>query len=588
MPQENPYVTMQKNGKVFDIPRENLLKAKALGWREVQDLGKKISTENGAVDENSFIQNLRASMGMSPKGTFTEDIKDIGSGFKQMATHPIESGKMLGGSMLEAQEGTGGRALAELKDPNWMKKAHGLIREIYAGLPLVGPILERAGTQFEQGHWKGGMGTMTPVLAGEAGKAPIVQDAALRATEAAKALPGQAAEGAGKAVKTTVRSIADRDPAAVREAAGKVGEREAASAEIAKSNAKIEAARNTIEQTKQQASKKLTDNLNRTIDTIKTAFDAEYGDFDAKVLGKTKENPKGTLQADISPVAEAVQNAKKNIVEGTEESIKQFDSIMGRIGKDRIDVGGGELAPVPNQMIPAADLRGYITELQGKIYDSKLLPDVRNAAKSVVEAGQKELTNTIKKQFGPQVVELYKDLNARYSDYLTDWRDTSKVNPLPRIRNMLLEGVVQKNPNVLADLDVAKLLKGDKGKTALSLLEKYKKFGADPEILNQYRGAIEKLDALPKPKTVPQVKPFNAEEFVKEGVARRMRTMGHWGTGMAIVSFLLDVLHGNAGAMMTAAERVAAVQILKGYLTGEKFLNWVAKETPTKAKEGTI
>jgi hypothetical protein len=53
---------------------------------------------------------------------------------------------------------------------------------------------------------------------------------------------------------------------------------------------------------------------------------------------------------------------------------------------------------------------------------------------------------------------------------------------------------------------------------------------------------------------------------------------------MAIVSFLLDVLHGNAGAMLTAAERVAAVQLLKGYLTGDKFLNWVSKEAPGAAK----
>ena len=572
MPQDTPYVTLQKNGKTYDFPRENLVKAKALGWMEVK--GKNDEPVKPSLLDTFGMETARG-MGLDPE-------KIMRMGGKSLGKQSLEVGREVLSQAAPFMERVA-------KDPFKITEPfEAAATGIEKGVGSVWDVLttgDRKADNFKERLVKAG-GKLTGGLAGAAalGEAP-------ESIEGAAALPkkvGEVAEKAGelpgKAVRTTVRSIADRDPAAVREAAQKDAAKQAESAGVQASNAKIQAARTSLEQTKNQAAKGLTENLNKTIDTIKTAFDAEYGDFDAKVLGKTPQNPKGTLPADISPVAQAVQDAKKNLIEGTEESNKQFDSIMQRIGKDRVDLGGGQLGPVPGQMIPAADLRGYITELESKVYDSNLLPDVRQAVKSVIEAGKKQVTSAIENEHGPQVVKLYKDLNSRYSDYLTDWRDTSKVNPLPRIRNMLLEGVVQKNPGVLADLDVAKLLKGDKGKTALSLLDKYKKFGADPKILDSYRKSIEQMDALPKEAKVPKAKPFDAQEFVKEGVAKRMRTMGHWGTGMAIVSFLLDVLHGNAGAMLTAAERVAAVQLLKGYLTGDKFLNWVSKESPGAAK----
>lgn len=566
MAQDTGYVTLRKGDKVADFPRENLVKAKALGWMEVK--GKDDKPAQPSLLDTFGMETARG-MGLDP-----EKIREFG-------------GKSLGKQTLEASRQVISKAgpfmESVAKDPFKITEPfEAAATGIEKGVGSLWDVLttgDRKDPELLRKFVAAG-GKLTGGLAGAAalGEAPETIEGAAALPKKVGEIAEKAGELPGKAVRTTVRSIADRDPAAVREAAQKAAAKQAESAGVEASNARIQAARTSLERTKNQAAKGLTENLNKTIDTIKTAFDAEYGDFDAKVLGKTPQNPKGTLPADISPVAEAVQNAKKNLIEGTEESNKQFDSIMQRIGKDRVDLGGGQLGPVPGQMIPAADLRGYITELESKVYDSNLLPDVRQAVKSVIEAGKKQVTSAIENAHGPQVVKLYKDLNSRYSDYLTDWRDTSKVNPLPRIRNMLLEGVVQKNPNVLADLDVAKLLKGDKGKTALSLLEKYKKFGADPRILDSYRKSVEQLDALPKEAKVPKVKPFDAQEFVKEGVARRMRTMGHWGTGMAIVSFLLDVLHGNAGAMLTAAERVAAVQILKGYLTGDKFLDWVSKE----------
>lgn len=687
MPEQQPYVTMQKGGKVYDFPgdKATLLKAKSLGWIEVPAKKNTVSTPEGAIDENSFLENMRASMGLPPKGGLKSDIQDLLAGGKQLATHPIESAKLLGGSMLEAQEATGERGLKELQSPDYLTKAHGVLREIYAGLPVIGPIMERAGTQFEKGQFKGGLGTMTPLLVGEALKSPVVQRGALQAVDVA-------GEKAGGAVRSTVRSIADRDPAAVRQAAREAASEQeqyqfnanqarvnaraayeagetqkakayeeaarkwedAASQRVAKArgeheaevkqktaetqklakqyaqdlaekrkveaeNARIEAAEKNLTETAQASTKDLSQNIRGTLDTVKTSFDAEYGDFDAKILGKSPANPKGTLQAQLSPFADAVKNAQENIIEGTPESIKQFSSILEQATKDYIDLGGGKLQVAPGQTISAADLRGYVTELEGRLYDGNLLPDVKAAVKSVVKSGKEQLTSAIEDVHGKSAVDAYHDLNSRYSDYLTDWRDTSSTNPLPKVRRILLEGVVQNNPNYPVHLDIGRILKGANAQKALALLDKYKQFGAQPEVLSNYVKTLEKLDSLEKLKKVPEVsrpkypaqpreaainipkpperpeetteaavnfpkppKAFNAEEFIKEGVARRMRTMGHWGTGMAVVSFFLDLLHGNAGAMLTAGERVAAVQFLKQYMTSDKFLDWVAKEPGKK------
>jgi hypothetical protein len=569
MANDTPDVTMRApSGKQYTVPRGNLAKARAMGWSEVTPTAKPEVKKENLFDV--FSVETARGMGLDP-----EKIQRIGG--KSTGKQALEAGR-------EVTKNIGDWMTRVGKDPfKVMEPFHAAASGLEKGVGDVSKVLteeDRNSPDFMK-NLVGAGGRLT-------GSAAMTA-AGIEAPEAAK-IPGSVAEGvkaipegAGNFARKTSRSIADRDPAAVAEAAKKVATREAASSKIAESNTKLEAAKTQLQQRAQSSGKALTENLNKTIDTIKTAFDSEYGDFDAKVLGKTAQNPKGTLQAELSPLAQSVKDAQANLITGSEESIKQFKSILGRLSKDYLDVGEGQLGIAPGQKIPAADLRGYITEMESKIYDSNLEPDVRQAVKSVVESGKKELGSTIQRNFGPGIADAFKDLNSRYSDYLRDWRDPSKVNPLPNLRNILLEGVVRNNPAIQVDL--ASKIPASKVQAATALLEKYRKFGANPDILKDYRQALEQMKALPKSLKVPEVKPFDSQQFIREGVASRMRTMGHWGTGMAIVSFILDILHGNAGAMMTAAERVAAVQVLKGMLTGDKFLDWVSKE-PTKAKEG--
>jgi hypothetical protein len=681
MPDNTPYVTLKKGNRIADFPRENLAKAKALGWIEVPVPKGKVSTDQGAIDETSFIENMRASMGLPPKGGIVSDIKDLGTGAKTIATHPIESAKMVGGSMLEAQQGTAERAAGELKDPDWMKKAHGLVREIYAGIPGIGPVMERGGTQFEnainlisQGKYKealavmkGGMGTMTPILAGEAGKTPVGSRVALKGADMAGDIAKGVVEAPKEAPRVILREVSNAGKRAVEAEKGKVetsnaigkseyqekanrarvqarsayeaGEAEKAQpyeeaarkwesaakqekaaargkyetterrrVEVAEQNQKIEAAKKNLEQTAEGNTKQLTQNLKTTLDNAKDSFDKEYGEFDAKILGKSPQAPKGTLQASLNPVVEAVRNAKKNIIEGSEESIKQFESITKR--SEMMETPAGEVIPVQGpQFMPAADLRGYVTELESKIYDSNTLPDVKNALKSVVEVGKKEVGEAIKDVHGQSAVNAYHDLNSRYSDYLTDWRDTSKTNPLPRVRSILLEGVAKNNPNYPVYLDIGRILKGGNAQKALALLDKYKKFGADPRILSEYQKTLDQLASLPKPKELkeparvaqykiseppkppkptkvaeinypepPKLKKFDQGAFIREKVQNRMTNVGNWGSAFMLVRAISDAMTGRGGAAMTTAEEIAMLQAVKHLLTSPKVLDWVSRE----------
>jgi uncharacterized protein YbcI len=375
------------------------------------------------------------------------------------------------------------------------------------------------------------------------------------------------------APKGVIKQLAGTSERDIAKASGAVEKKNVASQE---KFAKVETARKALEQQADSSAKALTDNINKTIETAKTAFDAEYGDFDAKVLGKTAQNPKGTLQAELSPLAQSVKDAQANLITGSEESIKQFKSILGRLSKDYLDVGEGQLGIVPGQKIPAADLRGYVTEMESKLYDGKLEPDVKQAVKSVVNAGKAELEGTIKRQFGPQVVAAFKDLNSRYSDYLTDWRDSSSVNPLPKVRRILLEGVVTKNQ--LPVYEKISSILGKNSKVAAQLLAKAKKFGADPSLLDNFVKSKEKLDALPSSKE-PAPKTFDRREFVEKKVGQ----LGHTAQRYSSVIPAFQLLHDIVSRKMPGIELMYGPAVGVGInrlLTNPKVIDWLAKEKP--------
>lgn len=111
--------------------------------------------------------SLRSAMGLTPEYTsLTDDISQVGTGAYNAVRHPIDTARNIG----KAQEDVFNKAATEVRDPDPWTKAKGVVRGVESGIPLVGPLLSRAGDQFAEGDYAGGAGTMTPMLAPEMGE----------------------------------------------------------------------------------------------------------------------------------------------------------------------------------------------------------------------------------------------------------------------------------------------------------------------------------------------------------------------------------------------------------------------------------
>lgn len=148
-----------------------------------------------------FKHGLRSSMGMDPEGTLSSDISDLGTGFKQLATHPYESGKTLLEGMNESQQQVIDKAYGEQQSPDLWTKAKGYVRGAESAIPGVGPILSRAGDLAGEGDYAGMAGTMLPLASGRPMEEGVrvgrsgLAGAVRAAPEAGGALAGYAAGG---------------------------------------------------------------------------------------------------------------------------------------------------------------------------------------------------------------------------------------------------------------------------------------------------------------------------------------------------------------------------------------------------------
>jgi hypothetical protein len=379
------------------------------------------------------------------------------------------------------------------------------------------------------------------------------------------------------------KANAEKVTAAKEKLAEKVGKREKTSIE----SSKQETAKRSYEDLKEKTAQEATANLDKASKMEKMALDSEYEDFAKKILGKDTANPNGTLQADIAPVAESVTDAQTNVLKGSEESIKQFKSIVGRLGKDVVaGQGEGELRPAP-EMIPADQLRGYVTELNDKIYDADVPGDVRSALKVVRDSAQKQVSKAIEKKFGRSAVRAYEDLSARYNDYMDTWRDRSSGSPLPAIWKVLNQPMTVKR-NIPAYREIADILTRKTGEKAIGVVARKKAFGADPSIIAKLRRADEALGDLGKPKKVPErptpkavkTETFDPQAFIRKGVQDRMTNVGNWGSGFMLLRGIADMMRGKAGAAGSTALDIALMQLIKRGLTKDKLLDWVSKEKP--------
>lgn len=141
------------------------------GWVDVPSADA--GTGTGAKPEKQgFKRSLRSAFGLKPEGSLSDDISQIGAGFKQMlSTDPkvgADTVEDLVKSMWQGQEDVYNKGSARMNDPNrsLMDRISGAGQVAESAIPVAGPILSRMGEQVEEGDYTGAAGTGLPLLAG--------------------------------------------------------------------------------------------------------------------------------------------------------------------------------------------------------------------------------------------------------------------------------------------------------------------------------------------------------------------------------------------------------------------------------------
>lgn len=644
------------SGRIAHIPRENLVKIKHLGAVEVtppekpggyaqfshelarnmgfdpekiQKFGGKSQLKQMLEAGKEFMVGTGKWMESTAKDPFhiVDPIHAVASGVTKAVTPSLDTSSVQGVKDIysgvkdpksysrEALIKKGAEITAALANLSAGADRGGAVRDV-AGLPKA--ALETAGKGVKEG-------ARSMLGAGE----KVVERAKTAAEEAAAKKTAEYAEKKAKYDAKVAEAKAEHEAKmAERQAKHEADVIEAKAAHEAKLGAAEQSLAGRVsreahsrlkESRLNAATKKLTaarDNLVRetakNLEAAETAerksLDARYEDFRQKVLGVTPQTPNGTLQAKLSPIGEAVLNAKKNILKGSRTNITIFNDIMGRL-KDLVESPEGEVKPLEGQMIPTDQLRGYFKELGDKIFDSEVPGDVRRALDHVREASQSEIKNSIKDVHGQGALDVYDKLSEDWSGYKRVWYDRTSGSPLPRILKTMRSPVAV-HEGVNMEGQIADLLgKKHAGQSLTTLLARKSQFGARPELVARLMAISKKLAGLPdlyetipvakyprfpgefKPEEAPKaepfkntrdepdkpnIEPFNRQGFIRDTVRKKIQTAGNYGMGFTALSGLTDLLHGNVAGTLSMAERIAVMQAIKTILASDKVVNWLS------------
>lgn len=639
MAQESANVRVKMpDGSNWTIPRASLLRAKARGAIEIQNTPATLPKEEGTLKKAARGAALGTFSGAGIPETM-HPLKDLWAGMKESATHPPKwdpTGGALS-AVLGIGKNLGTTGVDVLKD---IGKADPRVGGKPGGLDVEKTSHDVASLITQLALLKGGKKAATTPLAesevirsGETVPPKIIRNitGTKYATEQAEAEAAKKtaeyaekrarydekvaeakAEHEAKMAKKVAEHEADVETtkaahqakmdAAEQSLAGKVTRE----AHARLKNTRLDAAKQKLTSYRDSLVKLLSDNLLKTKQAEEGTLDARYNDFKQKVLGVSKENPNGTLQSQLTPVGQAVIDAKHNILKGSRTNITIFNDIMGRL-KELIEAPDGTVRPMEGQMIHTDQLRGYEKELGSALYEKSLPGDVKQAVGAVRDTIHNEVVGAIKDSVGQKAVDVYEKLSEDWSTYKRTWFDESRVNPLPRIRAMLEDPTVTREGIPVAER-IAKIVKDEPGQSIVKILAGKKNFGGYPEIPARLMAIEKKLGGLdkfyekltvakyprfpkleePKPPEIEPFKnkreepeapePFNRNQFIKDTLTGRLNTAGRWGSGMMLLRSIYDATHGNLAGAASSAEEIAAIQAIKSLLTSPKVIEYLSRE----------
>jgi len=382
---------------------------------------------------------------------------------------------------------------------------------------------------------------------------------------------------------------------------------------------------------------KIAEGVPKLAQSVRTAYDARWGAW---------RQAMGNVEGNFTPVQAAVQEAEDSILKGSPENIAIFRNILkegedpllesaavfkGGAGIDVKDIIGSRFMseetrsrvlrsleeagvsetgrmPLAETTLPIDDIRGYVTEIQKKMYGGKFPSgDIWKALEHVKKAGEAEIERTIKAN-NPEQLPVYNRLKSDWSQFLGDFYDPSGA--LGKLKN-----------SVNSDTRI-NLLKGAEGARVIDAMGRYAKFNPDIQSVGRLRSLVKQLSEMPSsatapeapvipprpgtrpephlppapvPKATPEFKPpgapkmkepadivpFDVPKFVEEKVTKQAERLGVAGHTLMGYWILRDIFHGQIPSPSMLA--VPMVQnAVRRYLTSPKFLERITRMVETE------
>lgn len=459
---------------------------KASPWEVV---GVKQVSPNAPPPKPSLLESL-GKFGRGFNETFfpSTNPSDYIEGPSFAVQHPIESAKLLGGAMLEAQGEQLNKAVERAKQGRYGEAvAHGMA---YA-MPVVGPMAARAGETIGSGEVAEGLGQTAGIFGGmaapEAARAaknlPFKKTAqsALGAGERVVAKAQAAAEEAnaksvakyqedynayGKEVAETraanaeklanweqdVRNVYGENQDAVTTTRRLMAESESVAREIEKANEvrralheeQVRAIESGNEQQKAAVAQRIQLLNENTLEGERIANDVRDLGEKVRAIGNQKfetvaQATEG-MQANPEPIRAAVQHAENGILKGSPENIKIFRNLL-----EATDAPAGEATSVgkatpgtpfydqlvaegaisPPTPLGFRDLQGFYSELGQKASGGNLPGDIYHALKYVKEQGIGAEMSRMAGEAG--VTEALGDARAHWRAYQQTFHDMRAI-----------------------------------------------------------------------------------------------------------------------------------------------------------------
>lgn len=296
------------------------------------------------------------------------------------------------------------------------------------------------------------------------------------------------------------------------------------------------------------------DNLQKTHDAVRGQLDNRWNSLRDAMQDATVPS---------SDIFNAVESAKNEFLRGSPASTQQFNNLVKEIGIEKfVEDESGNLRATPDNAPVSWDTARVHSSAIGNTLSSGNLPgNVYQALKAVRTALEDQLGKAAE-QNGRG--DEYNSVRKDWSNYMTDWKDTSGVNKGGSPLAHALSSPDAQN--------VTKIINGPAGDRMIGTLAKYKRFGGRPDLLAATRSTANAADAIKVPTTKAAPAPYEA------GTAPELEEIPPPGTEPKKLGPLGKAVTHLVGGVAGAKVMAPTGHTFVGYMGGSKLLSGIVED----------